>query len=697
MFFFTKSLFQKYRYVSTIIVSIVIGTLIWLCTPVRYSAQTILVDEYKEMDLLVGINELRIYQRGVQEVYPSDINSVEIYEKALGTSDYAHAMSKVALPNGTTYSEYINASDTIEDILENVRYATKVRQNLLKIEFNDHDPIVAYTMLNATINYLEKLLNQKSYEKHANSLKNESNKIVQYKEELQQSTNTLTTYAESHINIKQPSVQDSLYTLKNNVTSARERLKTAEVEYERAKMLLVKESRHFHVLKPNTIPTQNSISIWGYVLSAIIIGIVITRTIELLQKRRTEGGISWSLQNIFSPWNVAVLHWLAIIVLIFFWGDLLYPLTNRFWYSILIWVPTLAIASYVTFHLTYRPHNPNQSSSIEKHGVCPNVNKEWVYFLITISLILTPLCIKKTMEIVSQFSGENMMNNIRILVTEGEVDWGFLAYCFVINKAIFICCIWARRKLGTSITILAIILMLMNAFALMNKSSLLFIFVTIAFVLYEKKIISLKSIFFTGGGLIGLFFLLTLLRNFTDGEGEIQSDELSFVDFFAMYVLSPPVAYSHMPPDIDLKFGSRSLTLLYLIIGKLTDNFRVESLVQDFMEVPIPTNLYTIMQPFYLDFGQWGVFLFALLYGIAAGWLYALYKNGNSWGCVMYTFMLYNLITQYASENIILTPVISIQLFFLLYLLTQTYFKFSFLPNKHEKTSRTCNSCHSGL
>lgn len=697
MFSPLKYTITKYRYISAIIVSVTLGTLIWLCVPARFCAQATLVDEYKEMDLLIGINELRIYQRGVQEVYPSGINSIEVYGKVLGSTDYAYAISKVVLPDGKTYSEHINANDTVEDVLENVRYATKARQNTLKIEFSDKDPDVAYTMLDATICYLRGGLTQRTLEKHNFLLENESKKLIQYQEELIYSNTALANYADSHINIKQQSVQDSLNILKKNVTLSRERLKKAETEFERAQKLLAKEVRHFHILKHNTVPVKNSISIWGYILSSLIIGLLFTKAVDLAVKRRNEGGIHWKLHNIFSPWNITILHWAAIVILIIFWGDLLYPLTDRFWISILLWVPTLAIASYVTFHLTYKPGTTSQRPTVGKHVFTPNVNTRWFYLLLAISLILTPLCIKKTMEIVSQFSGENMMNNIRILVTEGEVDWGFLAYCFVINKALFICAIWARKRLGTTITLISVILMFMNAFALMNKSSLLFIFVIIAFALYEKKIISLKSIFLTGGGMMILFFVLTLLRNFTDGDGEIQSDELSFIDFFAMYVLSPPVAYSYMPPDIGLKFGSRSLSLLYMIIGKLTNNFHVESLIQDFMEVPIPTNLYTIMQPFYLDFGQWGVFIFALIYGTGSGWCYALYKNGNSWGCAMYTFLLYNLITQYASENIILTPVISIQLFVLLYLITQTKFQISLFSHKHVNTSVNSNSCDSCL
>ncbi|MBQ5838878.1 MAG: oligosaccharide repeat unit polymerase, partial [Bacteroidaceae bacterium] len=320
-------------------------------------------------------------------------------------------------------------------------------------------------------------------------------------------------------------------------------------------------------------------------------------------------------------------------------------------------------------------------------AISPNVNIKWFYFFLAVTLVFTPLCIKRIMDTVSMFAGENMMYNIRMLVVEGETGWGVLSYSFVINKALLICALWARKKVGIIPTIIVLMLMFMSAFALMDKGSLLFIFLTIGYVLYEKEIISLRSIFLTGGALLGIFFLLTLLRNFTDGQGEIQSDELTFVDFFAMYVLSAPVAYGYMPPDIGLQFGSRSLTLLYLILGKLSGNFHVESLVQEFMEVPIPTNLYTIMQPFYLDFGQWGVFIFALLYGVASGWCYAIYKSGNSWGCAAYTFMLYNLVTQYGSEHILLSPIITIQLLVILYLLTQNKIKITFLPSKHVQTN----------
>ena len=678
------SFLRKYPYISTIIVSIIMGTIIWLYVPAYYCARTTISDEYRETDLAVGLDIVKANMRMFMEQNSSDINSIELYGKALETTDYANKMARVELHNGLTYAQSINEKDTLEEILNNVRSAVNGRQQILKIEFKDKDPLVAYTMLNASVEYLEELLNTRKREKRQNSIENQQKKYQLYQERFLAAQEEFNKYSATHLNINKPSHQDTLDNLSRELSQARTELTTAKVELTRAEMLLEQNNNHFTIVEHATVPTQKDSNVFGYIMSCAVIGLIFVKGLRLLRERLKEGALKFQLCNIFSPWNITILHWIAILILIWIDGDLLYPLTERFWISLAIWGITLPLTAFITFNLLQKK---NSGTSETTASTSPNVNIKWFYFFLIVTLIFTPLCIKRIMDTVSMFAGENMMYNIRMLVVEGETGWGVLSYSFVINKALLICALWARKKVGIIPTIVVLMLMFMSAFALMDKGSILFIFLTLGYVLYEKGIISLRSIFLTGGALLGIFFLLTLLRNFTDGQGEIKSDELTFVDFFAMYVLSAPVAYGYMPPDIGLQFGSRSLTLLYLILGKLSGNFHVESLVQEFMEVPIPTNLYTIMQPFYLDFGQWGVFIFALLYGVGSGWCYAIYKSGNSWGCAAYTFMLYNLVTQYGSEHLLLSPIITIQLLVILYLLTQNNIKITLLPSKHVQTN----------
>ena len=106
---------------------------------------------------------------------------------------------------------------------------------------------------------------------------------------------------------------------------------------------------------------------------------------------------------------------------------------------------------------------------------------------------------------------------------------------------------------------------------------------------------------------------------------------------------------------------------------------------QDFVMVPIYTNVYTIFQPFFIDFGYKGIAFFAALYGIICGWLYRLYKNSNNVGCCLYTFMIYALVLQFYQENIFLSLATVIEFVIFVYLMTQKQIIIRFIPHNNDE------------
>lgn len=46
------------------------------------------------------------------------------------------------------------------------------------------------------------------------------------------------------------------------------------------------------------------------------------------------------------------------------------------------------------------------------------------------------------------------------------------------------------------------------------------------------------------------------------------------------------------------------------------------------VNVPVLTNVYTVMFPYYVDFGYWGIFIFSLILGSGWGVLYNEMKRG---------------------------------------------------------------------
>ena len=221
---------------------------------------------------------------------------------------------------------------------------------------------------------------------------------------------------------------------------------------------------------------------------------------------------------------------------------------------------------------------------------------------------------------------------------------------------------------------------LMNSLAIMEKGTMFLVFVSIMFVLFERKVIKIQTIAVSSLLIIGLFYIFNLGRA---GEGTDYQENETLMDFFAMYALSPPVAFCQLMPEVTPQFGTNTFETIYLFLDRLgVKDIIVKGKLQEFVFVPISTNVYTIFQPFYIDFGYKGIAFFAMIYGVITGWLYRLYRNGNSTGRCLYTFFVQILILQFYQENIFLSLVFVIQLAFFVLLFTQQKFKFSLNPGR---------------
>ena len=115
---------------------------------------------------------------------------------------------------------------------------------------------------------------------------------------------------------------------------------------------------------------------------------------------------------------------------------------------------------------------------------------------------------------------------------------------------------------------------------------------------------------------------------------------------------------------------------IYLFLERFGADVVVKDKLQEFVFVPVSTNVYTIFQPFYIDFGYRGVAFFPVLYGCVCGFLYRLFRNGNGVGTCLYTYAVYVLLLQFYQENVFLSMVFVLQFTFFVVLLTQRTIRF---------------------
>ena len=386
----------------------------------------------------------------------------------------------------------------------------------------------------------------------------------------------------------------------------------------------------------------------------------------------------FKIGDTFSPWTITTAVWLAILVMFQFQGDLLYPLGDQFYTCLALWVPLFCASALITYHVL-----PKSNADAGTIAQSPPISTVVFNTLYVISMVITPLYLYKIIQVVTMFDTADMLSNIRLLAVYGDESYGFLNYSYVMNQVLIVVGLWRYPKIPLWQLLTIIMAGLMSAFAIMEKGMLFFLFLSVLFVLYEKGVIKVRSIILSLATIVLLFFIINSARSFT--EDADPNDAIPFLDFFAIYVLSPSVAFEQVTEDLTPQFGSHTFATIYLFLNRFGGDYELNSKLQEFVWVPLPTNVFTVFQPFFEDFKYRGVAFFAVFYGFFSGWCYRLMRNGSGVGKCLYVYVVYVLVLQFFQENVMMSLVPVMQFIFFVVLIMQQKIRVSLL-SKHFKT-----------
>ncbi len=653
---------NKHPYIFATAIATLLAIVVWLCVPKEYTAITKLSDEYKETELAIGFNTIRAYVRDAMGSADTGINDMAIYCKILKTDDFARSISHKQVPGkGMTYGEYLNDKDTIETIQDNINYNFSSKHATLAISFTDKDPLVAAQMLDSITAQLQQIITHYRQSNAQTSLLNAKINLTTTKEKYTDAQAKYDTFVDSHTNLSFPSVKQEEQALAKESKTAYGIYQKAAEEYARQQALKQRAYLSFAVIQNNSVPQQPDKKLIGYFLSFVILSVVLTYIIRHYKSINTKVVPLHQLCNYFSPWTLTLGIWTLILGLYYLLDTALYPITQQFYYCFIIWIPVFCIFALIFYIIVPVKGIDNGQNNSD------NINRSLFNFFFIVSLIITPLYIYKVMQIILMFSSEDLMNNIRTLAVYGE-GVGFLGYSNVINQSLFVVAIWAYPKVPFWKLAILTLACILNSLAIMEKGTIFFVFISIMFVLFEKKVIKVRSIVLAGIILIGFFYIFNLARAGEDSD--YQKNE-TLLDFFAMYALSPPVAFCQLLPETTPQFGTNTFETIYLFLRRFGEDVVVKDKLQEFVFVPISTNVYTLFQPFYIDFGYKGIAIFASLYGILTGWFYKRFTAKDKFGQCMYTYLVYCLVLQFYQENIFQSMVFVLQYTFFVYILTK--------------------------
>ena len=347
----------------------------------------------------------------------------------------------------------------------------------------------------------------------------------------------------------------------------------------------------------------------------------------------------------FAPWYIHLLHWGFVLLMLGLTSASLFPVTLRLWYSLALWVPIFVIAAFFAYWpcdaAKPKPSEPGQ------------IGRGMFYGLLAVSVLLTPLYLMAVWHNVTEMhwsGGGELIRALRDLALE-EKDYGLLGWAFVINQLLYVVSLFWKQKIPWWVFALVIVLNVLTAASVMEKGYLVYLVIVAAWLLYEQGVLKMWHIGLTIVlTLVGAYFF-TLIRTFAETDAQ---DLMSFGDFFAIYVTSPSVAYCYMPLGVETQLGNNSLFIVYHILNRLgVGSFAVMERIQPFINVPVETNTYTVMQPFFLDFGYAGLAVFAAVYGMLSGVFYRWHREGRIWGTCLYAVMLAALCTQFHQEELL--------------------------------------------
>lgn len=675
------------KYAAWVVLSAVFGWLVSLAIPNEYAAQAKIADEYKTTDLLIGLNSMNVMMRDLNSNSGNEgTDNIDIYSKILQSRDFIEGIGQMTVHKyKQSYFDYLTThhrrpfwehlfvrpsneqeqKDVIYDIIrDHLKYYLSSKSQTLEIQITDQDAEVAADVLDQTLAFLKSEIERLRSHRAGINKENAAEKRREASMAYQQAKRDYERFADSHEKAKSDYTTSRLAHLEKDYQLKYDIYRKASEEYARADYLTKKENTSFVVVKRYNISQQKvSPYRWAYAAVAFLIALFVCLCHAIYTRKGTDNAFRHiDFGGWFSPWAITITIWTAILGFYYLLNTKLYPITSQFYYSFSIWVPIFCVCALITYNaFRHQDKDDLWSESLD-------FNKTVFNAFFVLSLIITPLYVYRVLQIVMMFSTEDLMNNVRTLALYGEGQ-GLLSYSIVINQSLFVVALWAHPKVPTWQVVTLALACLMNSLAIMEKESMFFVFTSVIFVLFEKKVIKLRSILIYAGILVVVFYLFNLGRA---EEGSKYQEEETLLDFIAMYVLSPPVAFCQLGQELTTQFGTNTFEKIYVFLERFGfSDIVVKEKLQEFVWVPIPTNVYTVFQPFFIDFGYKGVAFFSGVYGCLCGWLYRLYKNKNGIGCALYTYAVFALMLQFYQENFFHSLVFLLQFTFFVTLFTQ--------------------------
>ena len=363
-------------------------------------------------------------------------------------------------------------------------------------------------------------------------------------------------------------------------------------------------------------------------------------------------------KSFFSPEVLVTGTWLLIIVLYYLLPHKLFAIDGKFIECILIWVFGFFISSSVTYSLTgYGKAVFEKNKQIYKYEMIFAAIATLIMAVECIWLALTSDYFFLYLRSLNTGLDDNIQSNVNPL-------WGYLRSAMII---VYLIELINSKPENKRRRIIFFILNIITCFVTMAKSQLFLVVYSTVVILYRNKMIKIRQLLIVAFICFGLFALMQLLRT-------QDSSAFSMLNFLAIYILSGSVAFDEFNPA-SFDSGSNVFRFFVALTNRLgLSNVTANATILEYTIIGPDSisNVYTLLFPYFVDFGYIGILVFSVVNGILCGYFYRKSQNSEP-ALIMYVMLSYTIVFGFLGE--ILFANLSTFLQYAIYAYIPYYFK----------------------
>lgn len=342
-------------------------------------------------------------------------------------------------------------------------------------------------------------------------------------------------------------------------------------------------------------------------------------------------------KKILNPIFIMPFSWSLLLFLFQVLPHSLYPLKNQFLLAIFIWVIT-----FFTFGCIGMTGKATRKVDLYN----PKIFSLYFYLVIIFAPLALFLLVSEAMKV----GPEYFFLKLRLINTGLDEDdtfsLGALSYIFNFANVVLLLFTFYYDKISKVRYFTVLVLAFLLGLITLARTSLVVISIGIFTILYFKRILKKKHYIYF------LFLFITIIAVVSQMRTVHETEKTNFVDTLSIYLFAGMPAFDTLKYLPSETIGQHSFRFFYAVTNALGFKIEVSKTILPYVYVPTPTNVYTVMFPFFKDFGNLGVGVFGSLYGALYGFLYKISRQGNHFGIILYAFIFPFLLMQFFGEYI---------------------------------------------